>query len=272
MRVTAGLLMLLVTLDCSAQPQQPLWELHLGAAALRLPFYRGAQTGEDLLLPVPLFIYRGEKVRADEDGVRGLLFDSPAAKLDLSMAAGIPVPSKHNEAREGMPDLDPTVELGPNLQLRLWRSATSRQSLWFNMPLRGVFSADGLKLSSRGATFSPYLNWSIRYQRWDIDAAVGPVFASGKYHDYYYEVEPAYATPSRPVYHPEGGYSGSRLTLAVRYKTDRWWLALFSRIDNLNDTRFEDSPLVAKKHYFAAGVVLTWRIAEAQAPAKVIGN
>jgi hypothetical protein len=68
--------------------------------------------------------------------LRGELFDREYAELSLSVNATIPVNSEDNDARSGMPDLKPTLELGPSLELHLWRSADNATRLDLVMPLR----------------------------------------------------------------------------------------------------------------------------------------
>jgi len=45
--------------------------------------------------------------------VRGLFFKSDNAELDVSLNGSVPVKSSENRARQGMPDLEPTLEIGP---------------------------------------------------------------------------------------------------------------------------------------------------------------
>jgi outer membrane protein len=91
----------------------PKWELGLGLAALSLPDYPGADQGRSYVLPFPYLIYRGERLKANRDGLRGLLFEHPRWDLDISAGGSLPVNSKDNRAREGMDDLDFSFEFGP---------------------------------------------------------------------------------------------------------------------------------------------------------------
>jgi hypothetical protein len=44
--------------------------------------------------------------------------------VDISLSASVPTRSEHNDARQGMPDLAGTFEIGPNLNVELWQSRT----------------------------------------------------------------------------------------------------------------------------------------------------
>src|SRR3972149_1463791 len=123
--------------------QLPLWEFGIGFGALHLPFYRGADTTSNLVVPFPYLVYRGDWFKIDESGVHHRLFLSDRAKLELSLSGGVPVPSGDTDSlRAGMPDLDPTVEFGPSLEINLWENERDKRSLWMNLPLRATVSAD----------------------------------------------------------------------------------------------------------------------------------
>ena len=85
------------------------------------------------------------------EAIRGTFFDSDRVELSLSLAASPPVSSDRVKAREGMPDLQPTVEIGPSLDVRLWRSDDER------LRLRTQQLDDILELSDSGVlAFSGY--------------------------------------------------------------------------------------------------------------------
>src|SRR5919108_4076162 len=111
-----------------AEPR-PQWEIGAGAAAVTLPDYRGSDESRGYLLPVPYVIYRGERLRVDRQGVRGIFFESDRVELNLSLNATPPVDSEDNRAREGMPELDPTFEIGPRLDVTLARDRAREWSL-----------------------------------------------------------------------------------------------------------------------------------------------
>ena len=104
--------------------EKPLWELGAGISALSLPDYRGSDQASVYAIPFPYLIYRGEFLKADRHGIRGTFFGTDRTELNLSLGASLPVNSDDNRARQGMPDLQPTVELGPSLDLKLWRTPT----------------------------------------------------------------------------------------------------------------------------------------------------
>jgi hypothetical protein len=126
----------------------PLWEAGAGVAAISFPDYRGAAHRRSYLLPVPVFVYRGSVFQVDREKVRGLLIKSERVELDVSINGTVPIRSDGNTAREGMPDLDPTLEIGPSLTVSL--AATERTKLTLRLPLRAVIASDFRSIHSAG--------------------------------------------------------------------------------------------------------------------------
>jgi len=248
------------------QPQQkPLWELGIGTAAMQLPYYRGSETGRGYLLPYPYLTYRGDFLNVDDGEVRGLLYQSDSVIVDLSLAGGVPVPSDQDGPRQGMPDLSPSVEFGPSLDLRLWDKDQHRgQKLWLRLPLRAAYSIDGRDSAHQGWIFAPYLEFSRESYAANLEysLSIGPMFADGAYHDYFYGVDPAYATPSRPAYRGRSGYNGSRITLLTQKRIDNFSLTAFVRLDSLSGAAFSGSPLVQSRRFHIIGFAISWILSQ----------
>src|ERR1700752_2340242 len=104
---------------CARAEPRPLWELGLGAGALIFHDYRGADTLHVYPVPVPYLVYRGKFLRSDHRGLRGRLLDQGRIPVNLGVKGTTPVRS--DSARHGMPDLRPTLEVGPSLDVHLWK-------------------------------------------------------------------------------------------------------------------------------------------------------
>jgi MipA family protein len=260
----AGASVLLLPLALYAE--LPVWEFGLGVGGVSIPNYRGSDERIGYALPLPYLVYRGDAVRIDREGVRGQVFQSNRVRFNISAAAGPPAKSEADGARAGMPELDPTIEIGPALEIRLGAD-TARNKWSVVAPLRGVIATDLRHTQSLGWVFSPYL----RYQPaglggdWDADFSLGPVYASERFHDYYYGVEPAFATAARPAYNASKGYSGTRLTIAISKRFPNYWIGMFARYDNLNDAVFDESPLTRSKHSLMIGGGIAWILARSGA-------
>lgn len=242
----------------------PIWEWGLGAGMLNVPAYRGAKGLKSYLLPVPFVAYRGDAVRLDEEGMRGRLFESERIHLDLSIAGNLPVAKDNDSARAGMPELDPVGEFGPTLDISLASSGGRHEgeaSVWLRLPVRAALSVGEPLIAQQGWVFSPYVDLYYRKgatrSHWRVSLALGPLYASRRYHEYFYKVPAEFVTAQRPQYQPDGGYSGARATLTLVMNSKHWFMGAFARYDNLDGAVFEDSPLVEINHYFAVGFAVS---------------
>ena len=251
--------------------ERPKWEFAIGATALNVPDYRGSDEQRNYLLPFPAFAYRGEVLKADRDGVRAEFLRTDRVKFDISLNAGPPAKSDENAARSGMPDIDPTIEVGPMLKVLLAASDDRNHALSLRVPVRAVISVPDF--DNRGWVFVPYLNYDIFNlfdQKWfELGASVGVIYGSEKFHDYYYQVDPQYVTPARPAYDATAGYSGTQFTVALSKRFESFYIGGFARYENLSSAVFADSPLVRKDHSFMAGVVVTWIFAKSSEMVRV---
>ncbi len=246
----------------------PLWELGAGGTGLNMPDYRGSDERSYYFLPIPLFIYRGDKFKVDRKGVHGDLFKSDRIKLDISLGAGLPVKSEDNDARNGMPDLDPIFGIGPSLEIQLYRNKERKSILSFRTSARSIFATDLSHTSHEGWVFNPYINYNVKNAgsdgSWNIGVLLGALFATERYHDYYYEVKPEHTTTSRPIYNAKAGYSGSRIAIAIRKRFGRLWLGTFGLYDNLKGATFANSPLTKTNHSYMAGLGVGWIFAKSK--------
>lgn len=261
--LTAGVL------ATSARAEQlPLWEAGMGAAVLSLPHYRGSDERRAWVLPFPYVVYRGEFLQADEKRVRGLFFKTERAELDVSVNGTPPVDSSDNEARRGMPDLDATLEIGPSLNFLLTRSEDRKTRFELRLPVRGVLATDLSHVDFVGWVFQPNLNVDVKdafgHAGWNLGLLAGPMFADRRYHQYFYGVDPAFATSARPAYNASGGYAGTQLLVALSRRYRSFWVGGYARWDTLNNAVFADSPLVRTKHSFATGIAAAWILGESK--------
>ncbi len=260
----AALLIACVAVPAIAD-QKPLWELGVGVSTLYFPDYPGSDQSSVYAVPFPYFVYRGDYFKADRDGIRGIFFDTDRVDLTVSVGASLPVSSDNNQARQGMPDLEPTVEVGPSLDINLWRTSDRRYKLDLRLPVRMAFTVKG-GMQDVGWIFSPRLNLDLvdvaGLSGWDLGLLAGPLFGSERNHDYFYTVAPQYATPDRPAFDADGGYAGIQLLLAVSKRYRKFWIGAFTRWDDLQGASFADSPLVTSDHAFSAGIGVAWILGE----------
>jgi MipA family protein len=239
--------------------QKPLWEAGLGVGVVAFNDYRGADTTHVYPLPVPYFIYRGEILKSDSDGLRGKFFTRPWIEFTLSVNGTTPV--RNSSARAGMPDLKSTLELGAAINVHMWRSSDQRVKLDLRMPVRGALT---LEASPQfiGGFFAPNVSLDLAQlkgtQGWKLGLLAGPLFANRRYNDYFYTVAPQYATAERPEYEAHGGYAGAQALASLTRRYPRYWIGGYLRHDFLEGASFIDSPLVKTHGYWSGGIAITW--------------
>lgn len=248
--------------------EAPLWELGAGVSSLSIPAYRGSDERTNYLLPIPYVVYRGPGVQVDSEGIRGDLLASNRVKLELSLGFGPPTKSDDNKAREGMTDIDPTVEIGGSLKILLTANELGDRVWSLNLPLRTVIATDLTHFTSIGWIFAPHIKFAATNAGpgggWDFGLSFGPLYATEKYHDYYYEVDARFATPTRPAFDAMRGYSGTRISATLTKRFPKFWVGAFMRYDSLAGADIEDSPLVKRDDSFMAGVAVAWILARSK--------
>jgi outer membrane protein len=239
--------------------EAPLWEFGLGAGAIAFEDYRGSDTTHAYPLPVPYVVYNGKFLKADRDGVRGTLFNQD--RLEINLSFNLTTPVRNDRERSGMPDLKSTVEIGPSVDLHLFRSEDSKFKFDLRMPFRAAATVES---SPRiiGWTFTPRFNLDIAdpfgYPGWKLGLLAGPLFAERRYHDYFYSVQKQFATESRPEFQANGGYAGTQTITALSKRYPKFWVGAYMRYDTLAGAAFLDSPLVQRKSYWSGGFGFAW--------------
>lgn len=250
----------------------PLWEVGAGVAAFSFPAYRGSDQTSNFVMPVPHFTYHGDFLKADRHGLRGSFFDNDRLELTLSAALSPPASSDDIEARKGMQDLDATFEIGPQIDVTLWRSENRARFVKLLLPLRAAVTLDS-KPRDIGLVFHPKLNMDVTdlpgMAGWNLGLLAGPLFGDRRQHDYFYGVKASEATATRPAYEARSGYAGMQYLASLSKRFPGYWVGGFVRYDNLSGAVFENSPLVRDKNYFAAGMAVTWILGESSTRVRI---
>lgn len=245
--------------------EKPLWEAGAGMFGMRLPDYRGSNEYRNYLLPFPYFVYRGEILKVDRRGATGILYRDERTEFDLTLNAANPVNSSKNIARAGMPNLDPSLEIGPRLKYTLAADRSKAYELSLQLPVRGAITVSS-RPNAIGIVTNPLINLDlgnvIPGSGWSLGLQGGPLFADRSYHKYYYEVDPRYARSDRPEYRARAGYSGTQFTVAMSKRFQRVWVGAFVRAFDLHGASFDDSPLVKSKSAVQVGLGVSYVFGE----------
>jgi MipA family protein len=245
--------------------EKPKTEIGMGVAILQFPAYRGSNERSTLVLPAPYIEYRGDFFKADRQGLRGEIFDSERVEFSISLSGSPPTKSDKIALRKGMPDLEPSLELGPQLNFLLTSPKDKAVTLKLRLPVRQGITIES-KPRDAGLTFSPNLNLDIAnpfgINGGNLGLLAGPIFTSQKQNDLFYTVDPLYATATRPSYQSKGGYAGTQFLVSLSRKQGDIWMGTYLRYDNLRGASFIDSPLVATRHFVTAGFAVSYIFAK----------
>lgn len=258
------LLVLTLTTLCShnalaAADALPKWELGLGVATARLADYRGSKHGHTYALPIPYGIYRGDRLRLDREQNRFRILKTATFSVDWSGSVTQPVESDDAPLRDGMPDLEPTFEWGPQLKMALGERWTLQTRVHV------VSTLEDNALHERGYTVTPSISWEKPLPHdFSLGARLAFPFASDRFHDYYYGVAPAFVQTDRPAYEGTAGSSGTNTQLTLSKRTHHAWFGFFVANHFLNNAVVEDSPLIDDKTSWSAGFAATWLLLQSK--------
>lgn len=243
-------------------PGEAFFEVGVGFSILDIPHYVGSEQSEIYALLFPYFDYQTDTVSLNREGLKRHLVNSSRWDVDLSLSGSLPLKSKDNRARQGMPDLDWVGLAGPTFNYSLFQN--DEYSLQLTLPIRLGLKTDFSQFEHVGWEVAPGLLWNTRISDagvvWKVLASVDLNYASRQYNDYYYSVDNAYVTSIRPEYQAKEGFGGYQLTFGINRREGKFWMGAFIRYRNLSGASFVNSPLVTTKENYYAGIAVAWII------------
>ncbi len=248
----------------------PLWEAGLGVITASVPDYPGAGHSTFHTVPIPGFVYRGKRVRADEDGgLRARFYKTENWEFDLSVGGSLPANSDENAERKGMPDLDTMGEIGPTFIWKIIKPTTDNpHKLILSIPIRIAASTDLKHWNMKGIIFNPiliYMRERVFLPKLTFILGVDARFASDTFMDHFYSVASEYSTPNRPFYEGKAGYMGTNLTAGFTYLLGKS-LSLFGGViqSSLHGASNEESPLLVSRNNTAYALGMVWWFLESK--------
>lgn len=242
----------------------PLFEGGVGTIFLNIPDYPASSHSTTHILPFPAGIYRGDSMRADDDGgARRRFFNSERLEINLSFGLAPKARSKDNPDRQGMPDLDTILEVGPGLIYHFLKHSDYKDmTLDLSLPLRFAFSTDLTSAKNRGFVFNPFVYFRKRnflMKNFGLFLGADTRFATKKNLDNFYSVTSAYSTPSREMFDARAGYLGTHLSAGLNY----FFLGQVSSFIGYQYSTFhhavnKDSPLFKQKSNESFVVGFIW--------------
>lgn len=238
------------------------WEFGVGLAGITIPHYLGSDEELQLALPLPYGTYEDKKTQIDRDGLNYNLFGVKDLDLSFSVSLGLPVDSEDNKARNGMPDLDTLVEVGPALKYWLFRDQTHELSIV--LPVRSAFAFDDFAISQEGITGSIDLNYTHQIKDWEFNGTYSVNFGDKKYHSQFYDVANQFVTADRDYFQAQKGVSSHSVSFYINRRWNKFYFGLYARSENLESAVNRNSPLVRKERNLYASVYFGWVFASSK--------
>lgn len=240
--------------------KETFWELGAGATVANTALYPGSDEDISFFIPFPFFRVKSDHFEVD-DGIRGFLFESAKYRFNVSAGFGVPVNSQNSDARNGMPDLDAVLQIGPSLEIVFSGGRRKPHEFRLELPVRAAVATDLRSAKSVGVIFEPRLSYeTLRPFKsgWAYQIRGGLRYASNEYHAYYYDVPVEFSTPQRNEYQSNSGYSGAFIDLTGNWRHNDFIYFGFLSYQNLSGATYENSPLVEDTNVFSIGTGIIW--------------
>jgi len=242
--------------NAESNTPQSIWQFGVGLGAYSIPDYPGAKHINRVITPIPYISYHGPYLHIRNGRISTLLFNSENIDIDISADGTPPVKSDKNNLRQGMPDLDPVLEIGPALTYKLRESDNSKLS--FDVSLRYGVATDLSHTQGIGWVSNPRIKYQLKYQQWYFRTGLGPIYADSEHNSYYYGVPDVLSTANRPAYTAPSGYSGFLWSFGLQRKVKQLKYDAYIRLINLEGGKVAESPLIEAHQSALAGLAVTW--------------
>ena len=257
-RTLSLLIILLFPFNANAETNNPdntgTLELGLGLGYVTLPDYPGSKHVQNWLLPLPYINYQSPHISLTRDALAWQLNHPGPWDISLSMSGLPPTHRKHTQAVSNIDTkLDATIEIGPSLIYAItpqWQA---------EFAVRQVVATDlahwqntGWRLNPKIAYAWPQTDATDQGPQWEVTLA--SLWNSESYNNYFYQVE----APATPAYAASSGYGGSYFSVKYRQREKKWLWESYLKLQTLNGTSFNDSPLLETKTAVTFGVAAVW--------------
>ncbi|WP_340679957.1 MipA/OmpV family protein [Paraglaciecola sp.] len=246
-----------LTFNASASDDYIL-EIGMGAAAGQLPEYLGSPDTYEFLLPLPYIYYRDESLTINRNTLSDELYQLGPLSLSLSASGSIPVKSREDSLRSGMPDLGWVGELGPSLDYQIMPELT------LALQLRKAIGVEDWSFKDVGWHASTTLIWHKilfvhnNLGELSISSRLSLDYADRNYHQYYYGVALEHQTLNRPLYEAKAGFSHSGMALGLSWRYQQLWLGVYAKYFDLSRAANFSSPLLVNKQQASFGLAFSW--------------
>ncbi len=250
----------------SEEQAKPGFEFGLAGASVQVAAYPSSSVTSERYFLAPWFIYRSDKVQVKDGGINLIAYESDKLTIDLGLGGSLNADTSETPLRDGMPDIDYLLELGPRFDVRLIDKANShgRNRLNWTTAYRFALSTDFKRLDYRG----PVLNTELSFRRsgladnkLSLQASIGSTWVGNQLMDYFFSVAPEFETANRPRYNANGGFLGFDLSAGLQYKpvpTVNTFLGI--GVTSLSGSKNDDSPLFEEDINTRIIIGVSWKV------------
>lgn len=241
--------------------QKNYLQIGLGAGYGIVPHYPASDQSSSKSLILPVIIYKGDILKSDqEEGSRAELYTSRELDVNLSFGARFSSDSKDNRAREGMPDLNYILEVGPSLSYKILREKKKRL-FTLQIPLRFTTETNFKMYNYLGLVFEPevklkFLN--VGLVDLSLTSSLSFEIFSDRVAQYYYEVENRYARQDRREYRATAGFSTITFGQSLSYDLDHCKIVGGVNYNDYSFSENRNSPLFRVKNNYSVFTALIW--------------
>ncbi len=250
----------------SEEQVKPGFEFGLAAASVQVAAYPSSSVTSERYFLAPWFVYRSDNVQVKDGGIKLIAYESEKLTIDLGLGGSLNADTSETPLRDGMPDIDYLLELGPRFNVRLMDNTNThgRNRLNWITAYRFALSTDFKRLDYRG----PVLNTELSFRRSGLannklsfQASIGSTWVGNQLMDYFFSVAPEFETADRPQYNANGGFLGLDLSAGFQYKpvpAVNTFLGL--GVTSLNGSKNDDSPLFEEDINTRVIVGVSWKL------------
>ena len=237
------------TIDGLKTEEKSTFEFGVAAAALQVPAYPSSSVKNDRFFGAPWIIYRGDRLQVKEGGVELKAFQSKKLIVDVGIGAALGSDASDTPLRAGLPDLDFIFQLGPRFTVPLLDETVDGIRTRYNWisTLRFAVSTDFRSLDFQGPLATTELRFrktGYKNNNLEFNASVGATWLGDQLMDYFFSVDPEFATPVRPAFDADAGFLSLELGAGVVYKpTPRLTTALVLGVTSHVGSGIDESPL-----------------------------
>lgn len=237
--------------------QSGRWGMGVGTGYL--PDYPAAAQNRMRYLIFP--VYRGTFFRIDRvTGVSGEVYNDSRIDFSWNFIFQFPTQSKDIPIRSNMPDLDWVLSIGPELKYILHRGPYHK--FFFRFPIRqNTCTNFASRTRFCGIAFNPgfrHTHWSSNWGEWTY--RVEAFADSSEYQQYFFEVNPSYATTQRPSFHARSGFLGFVYGVMHTLPFENWELSTALNYYDYSLAINRNSPLFQQTNNWAVFLAVTFNI------------